>query len=103
MRPEQALFPSSVDVGGAWELAHVTAVHARHQPCRHLHNRDGPETTHSATYMTTTHNQVAWRKLRPPPWVFLHTALNIAGNRESQVRLSRQATAPTPERSQAAF
>jgi len=53
--------------------------------------------------MTTTHNQVAWRKLRPPPWVFMHTVLNIAGNRESQVRLSRQATAPALERSQAAL
>ena len=49
-----------------------------------------------------THNQVAWRKLPPPCWVCVHTALNIDGNRESQVRLSRQATAPALERLQAA-
>ena len=78
-------------------------VHARHQPWMHLRSRDGPETTHRAAHVTMTHNQVAWRKLLPPCWVCVHTALNIDGNRESQVRLSRQATAPTLERSQAAL
>ena len=52
------------------------------------------------TIWHTTHVVIAWLAPSPPPWVCLHTALNIDGNREA--RLSRQASAPAPERLQAA-
>ena len=52
--------------------------------------------------MTIWHTTIAWLAPSPPPWVCLHTALNIDGNRERQARLSRQASAPALERLQAA-
>ena len=52
--------------------------------------------------MTICHTTIAWLAPSPPPWVCLHTALNIDGSRERQARLSRQASAPALERLQAA-
>ena len=52
--------------------------------------------------MTIWHTTIAWLAPSPPPWVCLHTALNIDGNLNIEARLSRQASAPALERLQAA-
>ena len=49
----------------------------------------GPKATRGVTYMTIWHTTIAWLAPSPPPWVCLHTALNIDGNLNVAVRLSR--------------
>ena len=68
----------------------------------HVNHRDGPKATRGVTYMTIWHTTIARFAPYPPFWVCLHTAHDIHGNRESQARLSRQASAPALERLQAA-
>ena len=55
-------------------------LHQRHQMRMHVNHRDGPKATRGVTYMTIWHTTIAWLAPSPPPWVCLHTALNIDGN-----------------------
>ena len=77
-------------------------LHRRLQMGMHVNRRDGQKATRGVTYMTIWHTTIAWLAPSPPPWVCLHTALNIDGNLNIEARLSRQASAPALERSQAA-
>ena len=77
-------------------------LHQRLQMGMHVNHRDGPKATRGVTYMTIWHTTIAWLAPSPPPWVCLHTALNIDGNLNIEARLSRQASAPALERLQAA-
>ena len=76
-------------------------LHRRLQMGMHVNHRDGPKATRGVTYMTIWHTTIARFAPFPPFWVCLHTAHDIDGNRERQARLSRQASAPALERSQA--
>ena len=67
--------------------ARESSRRAKSDPWCHLHD-----------YMV---QQIACLAPFPPFWVCLHTAHDIDGNRERQARLSRQASAPALERSQA--
>ena len=77
-------------------------LHRRLQMGMHVNHRDGPKATRGVTYMTICHTTIARFAPYPPFWVCLHTAHDIGGNLDIGPRLSRQASAPALERSQAA-